>query len=91
MGVKSQSGRWQPRVATTVEEEEGNNNVDCDCTATSWLQVMSVTARVWLQLEEDGATMYMAIAEEGSSGMKQEMTTVVFNLLLTAIKIVGSE
>ncbi|RZR97543.1 hypothetical protein BHM03_00026743 [Ensete ventricosum] len=35
--------------------------------------------------------MYTAVAEEGSNGMEREMATVVFNLLLAAIKIVGSE
>ncbi|RWW55953.1 hypothetical protein BHE74_00037386 [Ensete ventricosum] len=33
----------------------------------------------------------MIVAEEGSSGMEQEITVVVFNLLLVAIKIVGNE
>ncbi|RZR89175.1 hypothetical protein BHM03_00016853 [Ensete ventricosum] len=29
VGVKPPSGGWQPRVAVTVEEEDGNNNVSC--------------------------------------------------------------
>ncbi|RWW06039.1 hypothetical protein GW17_00030661 [Ensete ventricosum] len=37
------------------------------------------------------AAVCTAIAEEGSSGMEREMAAVVFNLLLAAIKIVGSE
>ncbi|RWV88361.1 hypothetical protein GW17_00049557, partial [Ensete ventricosum] len=37
------------------------------------------------------AAVCMAIAEEGSSGIEREMAAVVFNLLLAAIKIVGSE
>ncbi|RRT37718.1 hypothetical protein B296_00031941 [Ensete ventricosum] len=37
------------------------------------------------------AVVCTAIAEEGSSGMEREMAAVVFNLLLAAIKIVGSE
>ncbi|RWW28072.1 hypothetical protein GW17_00007477 [Ensete ventricosum] len=35
--------------------------------------------------------MYTVVAEEGSNGMEQEMVVVVFNLLLAAFKIVGSE
>ncbi|RZS04767.1 hypothetical protein BHM03_00035146, partial [Ensete ventricosum] len=89
-------GRWQPRdmswkVAAMADEEEGSSNVGYGCGATSWLQVASIAARVQLQSEEDGATMYTAIAEEGSSSMDRETTTVVFNLMLGVIKIVGSE
>ncbi|RRT57116.1 hypothetical protein B296_00018833 [Ensete ventricosum] len=91
MGVKSPSGGWQPRVATTVEDEDGSNNVDCDYATTSSLQVASVAARVQLQSEEDEAAMYTTIAEEGNSGMERETAAVVFNLLLAAIKIVGSK
>ncbi|RWV84338.1 hypothetical protein GW17_00053955 [Ensete ventricosum] len=35
--------------------------------------------------------MYKAIVEEGSSSMEREIAAVVFNLLMVAIKIVGSE
>ncbi|RWW04946.1 hypothetical protein GW17_00031806 [Ensete ventricosum] len=38
-----------------------------------------------------GCSKGAAIAEEGSSGMERETAAVVFNLLLPAIKIVGSE
>ncbi|RWW48648.1 hypothetical protein BHE74_00045261, partial [Ensete ventricosum] len=37
------------------------------------------------------AMVYTTIMEEGSSGMEREMIVVMFNLLLIAIKIVGSE
>ncbi|RWV83206.1 hypothetical protein GW17_00055220 [Ensete ventricosum] len=53
--------------------------------------VALVASRVRLQYEEDEAAMYTAVAEEGSSGMERETTVVVFNLLLSVIKIVGSE
>ncbi|RZS04564.1 hypothetical protein BHM03_00034920 [Ensete ventricosum] len=39
-------------------------------------------------IAEEGSS---GIAEEGSSGMERETAAVVFNLLLPAIKIVGSE
>ncbi|RWW84425.1 hypothetical protein BHE74_00006957 [Ensete ventricosum] len=74
-----------------AEEEEGSSNVGCGCGVTSWLQVALVASRVRLQYEEDEAAMYTAVAEEGSSGMERETTVVVFNLLLSVIKIVGSE
>ncbi|RWV99157.1 hypothetical protein GW17_00037953 [Ensete ventricosum] len=44
-----------------------------------------------LQEEDDGVAMYTTVAEEGNSGMERETATVVFNLLLAVIKIVGSE
>ncbi|RWV82258.1 hypothetical protein GW17_00056255 [Ensete ventricosum] len=50
-----------------MEVEGGNNNVDCGCAATSWLQVALVVARVSLQYEEDGAAMYTVVTEEGSN------------------------
>ncbi|RRT38470.1 hypothetical protein B296_00034978 [Ensete ventricosum] len=62
--VKSPSGGWQPRLAVTVEEEDGSSNVDYVST------VALVAARVWLQKEEDGAAIYTAIAKEGSNGME---------------------
>ncbi|RRT46916.1 hypothetical protein B296_00040660 [Ensete ventricosum] len=42
-------------------------------------------------IEEDGATMYMTNAEKDNSGMERETAAIMFNLLLVAIKIVGSE
>ncbi|RRT57473.1 hypothetical protein B296_00020091 [Ensete ventricosum] len=37
------------------------------------------------------AVVCTTIAEEGINGMEREMAVVMFNLLLAAIKIVGSE
>ncbi|RWW01323.1 hypothetical protein GW17_00035654 [Ensete ventricosum] len=37
------------------------------------------------------AAVCTAVVEEGNSGMEQKMAVVMFNLLLAAIKIVGSE
>ncbi|RRT76855.1 hypothetical protein B296_00006327 [Ensete ventricosum] len=34
----------QERVIVTVKKEEGSNNVGCDCSAASWLQVALVVA-----------------------------------------------
>ncbi|RWW73274.1 hypothetical protein BHE74_00018861 [Ensete ventricosum] len=33
--VKSPTGRWQPRVAAMVEEEDGSSNVNCGDVAMS--------------------------------------------------------
>ncbi|RZS28132.1 hypothetical protein BHM03_00061690, partial [Ensete ventricosum] len=49
------------------------------------------TAEAMAVIGEDGATMYTAVVEEGSSGMERETAAIVFNLLLAAIKIVGSK
>ncbi|RRT35633.1 hypothetical protein B296_00025219 [Ensete ventricosum] len=82
--VKSPSGccvdgRWQPRVAAMVEEEDDSSNLDCG----SVMMLQSHRgcggedgcSKGATAIEKKGVAKCTTIAEEGSDGMERETTT----------------
>ncbi|RWW03716.1 hypothetical protein GW17_00033101 [Ensete ventricosum] len=78
-------------AAVMEEEEEGSSNVGCGCGATLWLQVEMVAAKVRLRQRDEGAAECTAVQRRTAAVWSERPLLVVFNLLLAAIKEVGSE
>ncbi|RWW83939.1 hypothetical protein BHE74_00007505 [Ensete ventricosum] len=89
-------GRWQTRdlgwkVAVMVEEEEGNSDISCGCTATSWLQVPWSQQWCNYNRRKMGQLCARLLWKRTAAIRSERPLLVMFNSLLATIKIVSSE
>ncbi|RWV85210.1 hypothetical protein GW17_00053013 [Ensete ventricosum] len=74
-----------------VEEEEGSSDVGYDCTATSWLRVAWSQQGCGCNRRKTGQRCARLLQRRTAMIRSKRPLLVVFNSLLAAIKIVGSE
>ncbi|RZS23817.1 hypothetical protein BHM03_00056799, partial [Ensete ventricosum] len=89
-------GRWQPRdlsrkATAMVEEEKGSSNVGCGCATTSWLRVAWSQQGCDCNRSKTRQRCARLLRRRTAAIRSERPLVLVFNLLLAAIKTVGSE
>ncbi|RRT31266.1 hypothetical protein B296_00057877, partial [Ensete ventricosum] len=79
------------KAAVMVEEEEGSSDVGCDCAATSWLRVAWSQQGCGCNRRKTGQRCAWLLRRRTEAIRSERPLLVVFNLLLAAIKTLGSE